>query len=109
MTTTTFEPQAALPADWRDILALTKPRVMSLVVFTGLAGLLAAPGVPPPGPGLPPPPAPPRGAPAAGLGLPRIPGHGAGPGGGRRAQPRVGGGPRRKEARDRQAPAPGWP
>ena len=33
----------ALPADWRDLLALTKPRVMSLVVFTGLAGLLAAP------------------------------------------------------------------
>jgi protoheme IX farnesyltransferase len=31
------------PADWRDLLALTKPRVMSLVVFTGLAGLLAAP------------------------------------------------------------------
>src|SRR3954453_13330894 len=38
---------AALPADWRDILALTKPRVMSLVVFTGLAGLLAAPALPP--------------------------------------------------------------
>ena len=38
---------AALPADWRDILALTKPRVMSLVVFTGLAGLLAAPVLPP--------------------------------------------------------------
>jgi protoheme IX farnesyltransferase len=34
----------SLPADWRDLLALTKPRVMSLVVFTGLAGLLAAPG-----------------------------------------------------------------
>lgn len=34
----------ALPADWRDFLALTKPRVMSLVVFTGLCGLLAAPG-----------------------------------------------------------------
>jgi protoheme IX farnesyltransferase len=34
---------AALPADWRDFLALTKPRVMSLVVFTGLCGLLAAP------------------------------------------------------------------
>ena len=34
---------AALPADWRDILALTKPRVMSLVVFTGLCGLLVAP------------------------------------------------------------------
>jgi protoheme IX farnesyltransferase len=34
---------AALPADWRDFLALTKPRVMSLVVFTGLCGLLVAP------------------------------------------------------------------
>jgi len=33
-----------LPADWRDLLALTKPRVMSLVVFTGLCGLIAAPG-----------------------------------------------------------------
>ena len=32
-----------LPADWRDLFALTKPRVMSLVVFTGLCGLLAAP------------------------------------------------------------------
>jgi protoheme IX farnesyltransferase len=38
---------AALPADWRDILALTKPRVMSLVVFTGLCGLLVAPVLPP--------------------------------------------------------------
>ena len=38
---------AALPADWRDLLALTKPRVMSLVVFTGLAGMLAAPVMPP--------------------------------------------------------------
>jgi protoheme IX farnesyltransferase len=35
--------QPALPADWRDLVALTKPRVMSLVVFTGLCGLLAAP------------------------------------------------------------------
>jgi len=34
----------ALPADWRDFYALTKPRVMSLVIFTGLCGLLAAPG-----------------------------------------------------------------
>ena len=34
---------ARLPADWRDLFALTKPRVMSLVVFTGLCGLLAAP------------------------------------------------------------------
>jgi heme o synthase len=35
--------QPNLPADWRDLVALTKPRVMSLVVFTGLCGLLAAP------------------------------------------------------------------
>ncbi|MET0374704.1 MAG: heme o synthase [Rhizorhabdus sp.] len=34
---------ARLPTDWRDFFALTKPRVMSLVVFTGLCGLLAAP------------------------------------------------------------------
>jgi len=33
----------AATADWRDFLALTKPRVMTLVVFTGLCGLLAAP------------------------------------------------------------------
>ncbi len=33
-----------LPAEWQDFFALTKPRVMSLVVFTGLCGLLAAPG-----------------------------------------------------------------
>ena len=33
----------ALPAEWRDFLALTKPRVMTLVVFTALCGLLAAP------------------------------------------------------------------
>ena len=33
----------ALTAEWRDFLALTKPRVMSLVVFTGLCGLIAAP------------------------------------------------------------------
>jgi protoheme IX farnesyltransferase len=33
----------SIPADWRDLFALTKPRVMSLVVFTGLCGLLAAP------------------------------------------------------------------
>jgi protoheme IX farnesyltransferase len=39
MTTDTI----ALPADWRDFLALTKPRVMTLVVFTGLCGMLAAP------------------------------------------------------------------
>jgi protoheme IX farnesyltransferase len=31
-----------LPADWRDFLALTKPRVMTLVVFTALCAMLAA-------------------------------------------------------------------
>jgi protoheme IX farnesyltransferase len=39
MTTDTL----TLPAEWRDFLALTKPRVMTLVVFTGLCGMLAAP------------------------------------------------------------------
>ena len=34
----------ALPAEWRDFLALTKPRVMSLVVFTAWCGLVVAPG-----------------------------------------------------------------
>ncbi|WP_109807763.1 heme o synthase [Sphingosinithalassobacter portus] len=33
----------SMPADWRDFLALTKPGVMRLVVFTGLCGMLAAP------------------------------------------------------------------
>jgi heme o synthase len=41
MTATAILP---LPTDWRDFFALTKPRVMSLVIFTGLCGLLAAPG-----------------------------------------------------------------
>jgi protoheme IX farnesyltransferase len=43
VTTIPFSDQTALTADWRDLLALTKPRVMSLVVFTGLCGLLVAP------------------------------------------------------------------
>ncbi len=34
----------APPADWRDFLALTKPKVMRLVVFTALCGMVAAPG-----------------------------------------------------------------
>src|SRR5829696_9801041 len=42
MTSTTIHDHA-LPAEWRDYVALTKPRVMSLVVFTGLCGMLAAP------------------------------------------------------------------
>jgi len=37
------EKTTPLPADWRDLIALTKPRVMSLVIFTGLCGLIAAP------------------------------------------------------------------
>lgn len=36
-------PAIQIPTDWRDFFALTKPRVMSLVIFTGLCGLLAAP------------------------------------------------------------------
>jgi protoheme IX farnesyltransferase len=40
---TTLAQTDDLPAEWRDFLALTKPRVMVLVVFTGLCGLLAAP------------------------------------------------------------------
>ncbi|WP_353229776.1 heme o synthase [Novosphingobium sp.] len=34
----------ALDADWRDFFALTKPRVMTLVIFTAVCGMLAAPG-----------------------------------------------------------------
>ena len=41
---TATAPATPLPAEWRDFFALTKPRVMSLVIFTGLCGLLAAPG-----------------------------------------------------------------
>ena len=41
MTSTTASTR--LPAEWRDFVALTKPRVMTLVVFTGLCGMLAAP------------------------------------------------------------------
>jgi protoheme IX farnesyltransferase len=36
------ETSVPMPADWRDLFALTKPRVMSLVVFTALCGLLAS-------------------------------------------------------------------
>ena len=43
MTSLPIRDDAAILADWRDLFALTKPRVMSLVVFTGLCGLLAAP------------------------------------------------------------------
>jgi protoheme IX farnesyltransferase len=40
----TAGPRSAAEASWRDYFDLMKPRVMSLVVFTGLAGLVAAPG-----------------------------------------------------------------
>lgn len=33
-----------MPAEWRDFFTLTKPRVMTLVIFTAICGLLAAPG-----------------------------------------------------------------
>jgi len=40
----TLSAGSALPlADWRDLVALTKPRVMSLVVFTAFAAMIAAP------------------------------------------------------------------
>ncbi|EAQ29513.1 protoheme IX farnesyltransferase [Erythrobacter sp. NAP1] len=35
---------AKLPTEWRDFFTLTKPRVMTLVIFTAICGLLAAPG-----------------------------------------------------------------
>lgn len=41
---TTSSVSASAGADWRDYVALLKPRVMTLVVFTGLVGLIAAPG-----------------------------------------------------------------
>ena len=44
MSSTTFAQSAQMPAEWRDFLALTKPRVMTLVVFTAWCGLLVAPG-----------------------------------------------------------------
>ena len=36
-------PAISVPADWRDLFALTKPGVMRLVVYTALCGLIAAP------------------------------------------------------------------
>jgi heme o synthase len=33
-----------LPTEWRDFFTLTKPRVMTLVIFTAICGVLAAPG-----------------------------------------------------------------
>jgi protoheme IX farnesyltransferase len=39
---TTVKPRDAAPARWQDYVQLLKPRVMSLVVFTGLTGLVCA-------------------------------------------------------------------
>ncbi len=43
MTSVPLTSEPVITASARDLFALTKPRVMSLVVFTGLCGLLAAP------------------------------------------------------------------
>lgn len=44
MTSVPFSPAIASTATWRDYISLLKPRVMVLVVFTGIAGMVAAPG-----------------------------------------------------------------
>jgi protoheme IX farnesyltransferase len=44
MASTAPQIATSLPTDWRDFFALTKPRVMTLVIFTAVCGLLAAPG-----------------------------------------------------------------
>jgi protoheme IX farnesyltransferase len=44
MTATIYADQPATNAQVSDFIALLKPRVMSLVVFSGLAGLVMAPG-----------------------------------------------------------------
>lgn len=41
---TVSETAVQAPAEWRDYRDLLKPRVMSLVVFTGLVGMMVAPG-----------------------------------------------------------------
>jgi heme o synthase len=43
MTTPAALSATAMPAEWQDFLALTKPRVMSLAIFTALCGMLVAP------------------------------------------------------------------
>ncbi|MFC4347445.1 heme o synthase [Kordiimonas lipolytica] len=40
----TIQPSGTREAEARDFVALLKPRVMSLVIFTGFVGLVAAPG-----------------------------------------------------------------
>jgi len=44
MASTAPQTTAMLPTEWRDFFTLTKPRVMTLVIFTAICGVLAAPG-----------------------------------------------------------------
>ena len=44
MASTASQTTATLPTEWRDFFTLTKPRVMTLVIFTAICGVLAAPG-----------------------------------------------------------------
>jgi protoheme IX farnesyltransferase len=44
MASTAPQTTASLPTEWRDFFTLTKPRVMTLVIFTAICGVLAAPG-----------------------------------------------------------------
>jgi len=44
MASTAPQIAAQMPTEWRDFFALTKPRVMTLVIFTAICGVLAAPG-----------------------------------------------------------------
>jgi heme o synthase len=48
VTAATLRPGTVPPAAWRDYLTLTKPRIMSLLLLTGLCGMfVGARGVPP--------------------------------------------------------------
>jgi protoheme IX farnesyltransferase len=44
MASTAPQTAAQMPTEWRDFFTLTKPRVMTLVIFTAICGVLAAPG-----------------------------------------------------------------
>jgi protoheme IX farnesyltransferase len=44
MASTAPQTAATMPTEWRDFFTLTKPRVMTLVIFTAICGVLAAPG-----------------------------------------------------------------
>ncbi len=48
ITAETFRGEPVAPASWRDYVTLTKPRIMSLLLLTGAAGMfVGAEGVPP--------------------------------------------------------------